>query len=279
MSYITNGDDIVGCLMPEGNYLESCHDLDFYQYVSKTDSNVPVICVLEAVCDSGHPNLADIYNKVFIPKDTLFTKLSNKNGVLTYGRKPVNFELAITNPDVYALAMETIAHGSEDSVAFFEGSELVKNKVNQKLAELNSKFIDLPFSEKPIFLLSDKPHVFVKPSFKYETGECKKPSGSYIDSCEVTTSRYTSVDKNLTYVELCNAKFICNSLGGKIESSTVYFNINEKLSKDAAPQTVQKIENCHGKLVVGNLDNQCKGDEDKIKARASAHGKSGKFRG
>lgn len=253
---IDNG--LNGCIIPFGAYLNSCHDFDVYEYIS-TDKKVSSMCVLEAECDSGNDNLPNIHNKIYFPKHTHFTQLSNKNGILTYGNHPVSFELAISNPEVYTSALESISKTVDGEIAYFENA------------------LSASDSEVPL-LLSDKPHIFEKPKLEFKLSKCNNPSGSYINSCSISTASYKSTDINLQYVELCSAQISCSGLNGnKIDSSLFYFNINDKVMANALPKTVQRIENCNGKLVIGNLDDQCKNGNDAIN-KGDKLGKSGSVR-
>lgn len=243
-----------GCIMPSGPFTDSCYDIEFNPYTSKDDKNVPSMCLLLATCDSFSQNVEDVVNKIFLPKNTHFTNLANKGGILAYGDHLLSSELSITNPKHYELALNTL-----------------KNTENHETSIVT--LADEPNPSK-IFLLSDKPYVEkVEVKFKANTYKCRPPAGSYIDSCTITFEPYKSIDKNLTYVDFCDAKLKCSSLDGSKSSETVYFNINEKGKTD----TVQKFENCNGAIVVGNLDDQCKADESKIKSRAANLGKTGRF--
>jgi hypothetical protein len=89
----------------------------------------------------------------------------------------------------------------------------------------------------------------------YNFKSCSELAGSFTKSCEVTYSQYQSSDYNLKNTELCEVKVNCLKLDGtsRIYTSTIYSNINEK----AEAKTVQFLENCDGKIVIGNLDDQC----------------------
>ena len=100
--------------------------------------------------------------------------------------------------------------------------------------------------------------------------ECIRPTGSYSQTCDIKIEKYQSTDPNLINTSLCNADLSCLKLDGKALSSAVYFNIrDEKI-------TAQKIENCDGSLVLGNMDYQCmKKDSETIKEISRKIGNSG----
>ena len=100
--------------------------------------------------------------------------------------------------------------------------------------------------------------------------ECIIPNGSYSQTCDIKIGKYQSTDPNLINTSLCNADLSCLKLDGKTSSTVVYFNIRDK------EITAQKIENCDGSLVLGNVDYQCAGKDPKtIKEISEKDGNSG----
>ena len=246
------------CIPPIGDFLESCRfDLDFDLSLYRgNDTHVPDMCRFEAECDNRHSGTGTV-NVVFLPTNTKFTEMSNVGGYLTYGKSLLNSALALEDPTSYSEVMDNLKNGIA-----------LKSDEDEEA---------LPFLlPNCAFPLLAAPNVTApKYEYKPQAYECKEPAGSYSKSCDTSISRYTSTDKNLANTELCEVKLNCQGFEAKVKSSTVYFNI---AGKDIST-TVQKLENCNGAIVIGNLDDQCSGKEaHEIKKTGSKKGKSGTFR-
>lgn len=90
---------------------------------------------------------------------------------------------------------------------------------------------------------------------------CLPPQGSYHKTCNTVKKPYISTDPNLINTDLCEAKAKCATLDGTMTSNMIYFNIkteNKLLS-------VEKVENCNGKLKKGKRDDECQTDSNSIR--------------
>lgn len=247
------------CIMPSGDFLNSCINFSLDVYYS-TDKDVPTMCKFEAECGDGIANIL-IENIVYLPINTKFTQMSNVAGFLTYGKNILNNALAAENPTLYS-----------DIIDYLENGALLISKEDEEIEPFLLPNCDYPLIEAPNYKVAELKH-----TFKQNNYECKAPSGSYTESCDVAITRYSSTDNNLKNTELCEINLKCAGLDtiNKITSSTVYFNIGEK----EVSTTVQKMENCNGAVVIGNLDNQCSGlNDNDIQNIANKKGKTGKFR-
>ncbi len=250
--------DLSGCIEPTGDFLTSCGNFDLEVYHSTKDGTVPTMCKFEADCDDGYSSIR-VHNEIYLPINTHFTAMSNIAGHLSYGKNILSSSFALENPHEYSAIMNNLKNG----VA-------VRSNIDEEL---------------PLFLLEGCVYPLItapnyeapKYEFKANTYECKAPTGSYSNSCKIEITRFTSIDKNLADTELCHIELECKNLEGKpIKSNAVYFNIGEK----EAFTTVQKLENCNGAIVIGNIDNQCDHNTDSqtIRNKAEKLGKTGTFK-
>jgi hypothetical protein len=246
--------DLSGCIEPLGDYLNTCNNIEMSLYRS-TDSYVPNMCKLTADCESTM-YLDDVHNEIYLPKDTTFKNLNNIKGILCYGSSPLNIVASSTDTEAFLLAVAELGEAPE---------------VKKAVAAAEQKIIEQYQSAVP--LLDYKSQVS---SIKlYEFKSCSQLSGSYQNSCTSESKPYTSTDINLANTELCEVELSCAATDGKkVESTTVYSNINDK----AEAETVQRLENCDGRIVVGNRDDQCADTaHSSIQDLANKAGKSGRF--
>ncbi len=89
---------------------------------------------------------------------------------------------------------------------------------------------------------------------------CFSPQGSYLKTCEIFKMPYISKDQKLGSTDLCEARLKCATLNGSMTSNIVFFNIRAKDKK-----SIEKLENCNGKLKKGKSDNECQTNSDTIK--------------
>lgn len=264
-----------GCIMPSGDFTQSCANINLTPYHS-TDLYVPVLCKLTADCDSFSDYRPDIHNEIYLPQNTIFSNLNNVNGILSYGISPLNIQASETDIESFELTLKSL--GSIDYAAIAKKEELTLNEMNSLATEVTKKAnifrerMGLPISITALPLITAPLGYETK---AYEFKPCSQLEGSYVNSCTVKNSQYTSSDIKLKNTELCEIEVNCLKADGnsRIDTSTVYSNINEA----AKSTTVQRLENCDGRVVISNLDNQCNNlNEDNIKYKSS-QGRSGKI--
>lgn len=88
---------------------------------------------------------------------------------------------------------------------------------------------------------------------------CFSPQGSYLETCAIFKKPYISTDQKLSSTDLCEARLECATLNGAMTSNILFFNIRAKDKK-----SIEKIENCNGKLKKGKFDNECQTHSDTI---------------
>lgn len=264
-----------GCIMPSGDFLNSCTNINLTPYHS-SDLYVPVLCKLTADCDSFSNYRPDVHNEIYLPENTIFSNLNNVNGILSYGTSPLNIEAAETDRESFDLTIKSL--GSIDYAAIAQKEETTIKEMDSVAMEVTEEanifrermgLPSLPFA-LPLLAAPLEHQTKV-----YEFKPCSQLEGSYIKSCHAENSQYTSSDVKLKNTELCEIKIDCLKADNsyRIHTSTVYSNINEA----AKSTTVQRLENCDGRIVISNLDDQCVNlDANDIEYKSSK-GKTGKI--
>lgn len=239
------------CIMPEGEFLDSCRNFELKPYHS-TDNRVPILCRFEAECDDEE-GITPVENVVYLPTNTKLTEVSNVLGYLTYGMKLLSNKVAKLLPCHHSRIMGQLRGHDRGELVLTDSSDL--------------PFIAPPKAETKSIAYSFTPN----------SHTCLPLSGSYIHTCETVISRYISTDKNLEDTELCEAQLNCARIISNITSNTVYFNLANKNISETS--TVQRLENCDGALIIGNLDHQCNGkDPSHIQNLAKRQGQIGKIK-
>ena len=145
-----------------------------------------------------------------------------------------------------------------DCPTMFEGLAPVSNDVyfpaNTQLTQLSNSNGTLTYQSKPLSTPA------AQASSEYT---CNPPGGSYSRTCpERVSTPYHSTDPHMANTQLCQTKASCRSLRGTEIPDVVYYNI--KQSELADTTTVQKIENCNGRLVAGPRDDRCQGETSHV---------------
>lgn len=86
-----------------------------------------------------------------------------------------------------------------------------------------------------------------------EVVDCHPLSGSFSQTCDVTSARYVSTDPNLDRATLCEMEARCETLGGTRSSQVVHY---------AHQGVTTVVENCDGSPVLhpdSTFDHQCAG--------------------
>ena len=278
------------CTMPAGEFIDTCSAFELESYRS-TDQRVPTLCKFEATCEDGEGEV--VANTLYLPPNTIIEEVVNVEGHLAYGKKPLSKAIANENPKKYSRIMQHLAASDGASLLIAPVEE--QSSTKERVEEVVPVVADVAPSTKSYFQQASEIYSQLKSYFrgeagassmevqssnnevKFESSKCIPLAGSYALTCKSDISHYTSTDPNLANTELCEANLDCLSINENKVSSTVYFNIADKQIA-LAEETLQKVENCDGKLVIGNIDNRCNGaySED-IKNIAEQEGKMGEF--